>query len=54
MYYREAGNFECRKSVPKNSKIRGNHYKKFVLHAGKVVLIDTAEIQFTVRLVMTL
>ena len=54
MCYREAGNFECRESVPENSKIRGDHYKKFVLYVGKVTLIDTAEIQFTVRLVMTL
>ncbi len=54
MYYRETGNFEYRESVPENSKIRRDHYKKFVLDAGKVTLIDTAEIQFTVWLVMTL
>lgn len=46
-----AGIAKVYKEVLKFSK---NTYKKFVLDAGEVALIDTAGIQFLVQLLMTL
>ncbi len=42
------------KAYKEVSKFTGKAYKKFVLDAGEVALIDTAGIQFIVQLLTTL